>query len=196
MTSLAHGFFEWTDEPPAIAGLSYVPELITASEEAELLHWIDYQPWRTDLKRRVQHYGYRYDYKARTISHDFELGALPAILDHYAARLEAFEKKPDQVIVNEYLPGQGISSHTDCIPCFGPTIASLSLGTPCMMDFVGPEDERHALLLEPRSLLILSDDARYRWKHSIAARKSDRINGDTIKRERRVSLTFRSMILS
>lgn len=45
--------------------------------------------------------------------------------------------------------------------------------------------------LEPRSLLILKDDARYQWKHGIAAGKSD--NG--VKRQRRVSLTFRKVIL-
>lgn len=198
MTSLGHGFLEWMNEHPTIVGLSYLPDFITASEEAELLQWIDHQPWLTDLKRRVQHYGYRYDYKARTISHELQLGALPDILEHYADQLtgKIFAQKPDQVIVNEYLPGQGISSHTDCIPCFGPTIASLSLGAPCMMDFVGPNDERHAFLLESRSLLIISEDARYRWKHSIAARKSDRIHGNTIKRGRRVSLTFRSVVLT
>ncbi|PZP85944.1 MAG: alpha-ketoglutarate-dependent dioxygenase AlkB [Azospirillum brasilense] len=186
------------NEPPAIAGLRYLPDFITASEEMELLHWIDQQPWLTDLKRRVQHYGYRYDYKARNISRELQLGALPEQLEHYTVKLaeNLFANKPDQVIVNEYLPGQGISSHTDCIPCFGPTIVSLSLGSSCVMDFEGPEDDRHTLLLEPRSLLLLSDDARYRWKHSIAARKSDRIHGSTIKRERRVSLTFRSVILT
>ncbi len=198
MTSLAHGFFEWMNEPPAIVGLSYLPNFISPSEEAELLHWIDEQPWRTDLKRRVQHYGCRYDYKARTISRELKLGTLPYLLDGYAQKLagKIFAHKPDLVIANEYMSGQGISSHTDCIPCFGPTIASLSLGSACLMDFIGPNDERHVQLLEPRSLLILSNDAPYRWKHSIAARKSDRIHSDIVKRERRVSLTFRSVILT
>jgi alkylated DNA repair dioxygenase AlkB len=45
--------------------------------------------------------------------------------------------------------------------------------------------------LESRSLLILTCDARYKWKHGIALRKSD--NG--VKRQRRISLTFRKVIL-
>lgn len=47
------------------------------------------------------------------------------------------------------------------------------------------------IYLEPRSLLILKDDARYKWKHGITSRKSD--NG--VKRQKRVSLTFRKVIL-
>jgi alkylated DNA repair dioxygenase AlkB len=34
---------------------------------------------------------------------------------------------PDQLIVNEYEPGQGISAHIDCGSCFDDTIAILSL---------------------------------------------------------------------
>ena len=47
------------------------------------------------------------------------------------------------------------------------------------------------IYLRPASLLILKGDARYKWKHGIAARKSD--NG--LKRQRRISLTFRKIIL-
>lgn len=39
-----------------------------------------------------------------------------------------FPKIPDQVIINEYQPGQSIAPHIDSVPCFGETIASLSLG--------------------------------------------------------------------
>lgn len=46
-------------------------------------------------------------------------------------------------------------------------------------------------LLQPRSLLILSDEARYLWKHGIMPRKHDLYDGYVIERKRRVSLTFR-----
>lgn len=45
-----------------ISGLTYIPNFITATEHDLLLPQIDQQPWLTDLKRRVQHYGYKYDY--------------------------------------------------------------------------------------------------------------------------------------
>jgi alkylated DNA repair dioxygenase AlkB len=183
-----------------IAGLTYIPDYITADDAGRLLRYIDDAPWIHDLKRRVQHYGYRYDYKARNITKDSQLGPPPDWLLPLCNQLHAdgyFSRVPDQVIVNEYMPRQGIAAHTDCVPCFGGVIASLSLGTACVMDFTQPQPERKVpVLLEPESLIILSGDARYVWRHSIAPRKTDRINGTQIRRGRRVSLTFRSVILS
>lgn len=178
-----------------INGLRYIANWITPDEEAALISIIDQQPWITNLKRRVQHYGYRYDYKARNVTHDLYLGALPEWLVSLAERLVTeglFKNIPDQVIINEYIAGQGISPHIDCIPCFGETIASLSLGSPCIMDF-SKDSEKHALTLEPHSLLILSGNARYAWQHGIAGRKTDKHDGKTIHRTRRLSLTFRNV---
>jgi alkylated DNA repair dioxygenase AlkB len=79
-----------------------------------------------------------------------------------------FTEIPDQVIINEYQLGQGISAHIDCVPCFADTIASLSLGSPCVMDFAHSKTgEKSSLLLEPYSLLVLSGDARYVWQHAM-----------------------------
>lgn len=83
---------------------------------------IDAAPWRTDLKRRVQHCGYRYDYKARQARREDYLGPLPELFQQLAERLTAeghFQTVPDQVIVNEYQPGQGISAHIDGQPALG-----------------------------------------------------------------------------
>jgi alkylated DNA repair dioxygenase AlkB len=183
---------------PIISGLTYIPDYIDAPTEALLIQTIDAQPWITELKRRVQHYGWRYDYKARSVTNDLRIGALPDWLQHYAVRLQQaglFSEIPDQVIINEYQPGQGISSHIDCVPCFADTIASLSLGSPCVMDFTHSETcEKLSLLLEPCSLLVLSGDARYVWQHAIAGRKTDRYNGQIIQRTRRISLTFRKVL--
>jgi alkylated DNA repair dioxygenase AlkB len=164
------------------------------------LHLIDQQPWLSDLKRRVQHYGYKYDYKARALSKEAYLGLMPQFLIDLCQKLYKgghFNAKPDQVIINEYLPGQGISAHIDCTPCFKDIIASLSLGSDCIMVFIQPQTrEKQSLFLEKGSLVVLSDKARYEWQHAIPARKSDNINGNKIIRERRVSLTFRHTILS
>jgi alkylated DNA repair dioxygenase AlkB len=192
-------FEEATPIAPTIAGLSYIADYIDESTEAALLEIIDSQPWMHDLKRRVQHYGWRYDYKGRNIASDLRIGQLPDWLQSYAVRLQQgglFAETPDQVIINEYQPGQGISAHIDCVPCFDDTIASLSLGSPCVMDFThSKSDEKSSLLLEPRSMLVLTGDARYIWQHAIAGRKTDRYNGQIIQRTRRVSLTFRKIIL-
>lgn len=182
-----------------IQGLQYIPTFISAEEETELLRQIDGNPWLTELKRRVQHYGYRYDYKARHVDPDMYLGPLPDWVQPLNQRLlEAryFPAIPDQLIVNEYEPGQGISAHVDCVPCFGPVVCSVSLGSPCVMLFTSVSDEEEAsMLLEPRSLLVMSGISRYGWKHAIPARKTDKISGRIIMRQRRVSLTFRSVVI-
>jgi alkylated DNA repair dioxygenase AlkB len=174
---------------PDIPGLQYLPDFITEDEEKALVEDIDQRPWLNDLKRRVQHYGYKYDYKARTVD-DSYLGPLPDWLMPITQKLPF---KPNQAIVNEYLPGQGISAHVDCVPCFDGTITSLSLGAGAVMQFTNRQ-ERHDLYLEPRSLIILSGPVRYEWTHAIPARKSDVVDGFKIERDRRISLTFRKVI--
>lgn len=181
-----------------ISGLDYIPDYIDAMTEAELIKTLDEQTWLSDLKRRVQHYGYKYDYKARGITQELALGPIPSWLVALCDRLYAegiFSKRPDQVIINEYLPGQGITPHTDCVPCFGKTIASLSLDSPCVMEFTD-ENRKTSMLLEPCSLVILKGEARYKWQHAIPQRKTDNWNGQKLVRGRRISLTFRTVILS
>lgn len=181
------------NEPIDIPGLTYITNYITVEYENELIALIDSQKWNLDLKRRTQHYGYKYDYTARSVNASYYLGEKPYWVDELCSKLGSdriFIEKPDQVIINEYMPGQGIASHIDCVPCFAGTICSLSLGSGCIMD-LSWGDIKRCINLDPRSLLILKDDARYQWKHGIAARKSD--NG--VKRQRRISLTFRKVIL-
>ncbi len=183
----------------AIPGLHCCSNYITDEEQRRLLEIIDQQPWLTDLKRRVQHYGYRYDYKARMVTPELYLGPLPNWLMPLAMRLHhegLFSALPDQAIINEYLPSEGISAHVDCVPCFGKEIASLSLGSACIMEFTHPHHAKQTWVLEPCSLFVLSGAARYEWQHCIPARKSDVIDGSKINRTRRVSITFRKVILN
>ena len=99
--------------------------------------------------------------------------------------------------MNEYVPGQGIAPHVDCEPCFEDTVLSLSLGSDCVMDFSRVRDnETKSLLLERCSLLVMTGESRYDWRHGIAARKTDVWKKQMIERGRRVSLTFRKVILS
>jgi len=84
---------------PDIKGLSYIPDFISHDEECALIEVIDQQPWLSDLKRRVQHYGYKYDYKARSVTKGAYLGPLPDWLQSIVNRLKdqsIFEQLPDQ----------------------------------------------------------------------------------------------------
>lgn len=55
-------------------------------------------------------------------------------------------------------------------------------------------DERKLVHLPPRSALLMSGDARYKWEHMIANRRTDTVNGTVIPRKLRVSLTLRTAL--
>lgn len=177
-----------TDDVPPIPGLAYIPYYVTEHEERQLVAAIDTEPWDTSWDRRRQPYGASYGKQT-------EAGrAIPPWGVALARRMheEGLSERPfDQMLVNEYLPGQGIAWHRDYDP-FDRTVVSLSLLAACVMDFRPIKTGRRAsLLLQRRSLLVLSDAARYDWEHGIARRKNDRWHGIVIPRARRLSVTFR-----
>jgi alkylated DNA repair dioxygenase AlkB len=102
----------------SIPGLLYVENFINEAEES---------------------YGYKYNYKARSIDREKDyLGPFPDFGGKVARRLVRkgyFETLPEQLIVNEYLPGQGISAYIDQPVIFGEKVASLSLGSNTVMIF-------------------------------------------------------------
>jgi alkylated DNA repair dioxygenase AlkB len=179
-------------------GAGYISAFISQAEENGYVKLLDDGQWGGELKRRVQHFGHRYDYKARAVTPDAYLGPLPDWLEYLGNRLVTagyFDALPDQVIANEYLPGQGISAHIDCEPCFNDTIVSLSLLSQCEMVFREKDSGvKLSPILEPRSAVVLKDAARYKWTHEIPARQSDIIAGNKVERMRRISLTFRKVI--
>ena len=61
------------------------------------------------------------------------------------------------------------------------------------MDFESPNGEKIEVLLEARSLAVMTGKSRSEWTHTIAKRKSDLIGGLRRLRGRRVSLTFRTL---
>jgi alkylated DNA repair dioxygenase AlkB len=177
-----------------IDGLTYQSDLLTEAEQQLVLATVDQMPWNDLLKRRVQHYGYRYDYKERSVDYSMHLGELPAFAKAVSKKLldaNLIKEVPDQVIVNEYVPGQGISAHVDCEPCFKDTIVTVSLGWAYEMEFIR-QKQVIKMMLEKGSALVISGVARYQWMHQIRARKKD--NG--VERQRRISLTFRNVILN
>ncbi|XP_022976811.1 alkylated DNA repair protein alkB homolog 8 isoform X2 [Cucurbita maxima] len=165
-----------------IPGLYLLHDFVTAKEEEELLLEVDARPWNNLAKRRVQHYGYEFCYQ-----------------------------------VNEYPPGVGLSPHIDTHSAFEGLIFSLSLAGPCIMEFrrytegtwhkcpssidLKMENSvndsnylRRAIYLPPRSMLLLSGEARYAWHHYIPHHKIDMVKDSAIRRgPRRVSFTFRKV---
>jgi alkylated DNA repair protein alkB homolog 8 len=123
----------------------------------------------------------------------------------------------DQLTVNDYPLGVGISPHIETHSAFDDTIAALSLGSSAVMIFrrstststsynsnseegdeVGDGGvilEQKALLLPPRSLLIMKGEARLAWAHYIPHRRTDYLaSGKDLPRgPRRVSFTYRKV---
>ena len=185
---------------PTVHGLYYFPRFLDEHAQRGLIECIDSNPWRADLERRVQHYGWRYDYRTKSVTRDMNLGPLPYWVDQVAARLYnetgLFDRVPDQAIVNEYQPGQGIALHADR-QCFGDTVATLSLGDDWEMRLrpvsaTAKEDRR--IMLVRGSVLVLTADSRSRWMHGIDKRRTERSAVGQRDRTRRLSLTFRTML--
>ena len=175
-------------------GAVLVPALVTPAEERRLLQRIAEAPWMTDIGRRVQHYGFNYDYRGS--GPPVPAAPFPRWAEVMADRLAPwFEGAlPEQCIVNEYQVGQGIGMHADHAQ-FGPVVASLSLADDWPMRFRPrsvrpyardglPGDE--VVVLPRCSALVLAGPARTAWMHGI-----DRAAGRG--RAVRVSATFRTL---
>lgn len=126
-----------------VPGLWVEEDLLSEHEERAMLAAVAEGEWSSALKRRVQHYGYTYSYKSKSISLEDRLGPLPPwcapVLAKLAARgLQGF----DQMIVNEYTPGQGIARHVDSPTAFGPCVVSVSLGSDAVMTFTNKESSK------------------------------------------------------
>nr|XP_027193482.1 alkylated DNA repair protein ALKBH8 homolog isoform X4 [Cicer arietinum] len=203
----------------------YIRYSVLQPNPQDLLQAVDSRPWNCLAKRRVQHYGYEFCYDIRNVNTKRCLGELPSFLSPTLERISscpAFKNADsivlDQLTVNEYPPGVGLSPHIDTHSAFEDLIFSLSLAGPCIMEFrryedgaqlprvasstvtkvESPEDGsnfiRKAIYLPPRSLLLISGEARYAWHHYIPHHKIDKVNGRVIRRaSRRVSFTLRKV---
>lgn len=106
-----------------------------------------------------------------------------------------------QLILNHYIPPQGIASHIDLPHRFADGILLLSLGSGIGMKFRRSGDE-HRLYLPRRSVLILSGEARWEWEHGIDEAYGDWVldtghqGGSSVRsrfvpRQARTSITIR-----
>ncbi|XP_020958809.1 alpha-ketoglutarate-dependent dioxygenase alkB homolog 6 isoform X2 [Arachis ipaensis] len=188
----------------------YIPDFITDSEQSFLLNNIYGAPaskWKLLKNRRLQNWGTMASYflyirfpcaNCVDCGVVHEKGLLPQPLPPWLTNLtqkiseesELFPSAINHVLINEYLPNQGIMPHQDG-PAYFPVVAILSLGSPVVMDFTpharfkldpqdvngndsDGEDKRlddnylpFSVLLMPRSLLIFKDKAYSDYLHGI-----------------------------
>jgi alkylated DNA repair dioxygenase AlkB len=173
------------------AGLQYWPEFISADDERRLIAMIKdlpLQPFQFGAyegKRRVVSFGYHYDYSARRLE---QAEPIPAWLQVPAAKIEGFRGLAPgligHVLCTEYDVGVGIGWHRDK-PHFD-QVFGLSLGSPCRFRFrrkSGARWQRFTLDAGPRSLYLMTGEARHIWEHSIPGVEQPRY-----------SITFRTMV--
>ena len=119
----------------------------------------------------------------------------------------------DQMIVNNYVPGDGLKPHVD-LHAFADGVAVVSLQSAVVMDMYPPMvcgggggmeyETSYPVWLAPGDVLFLSGDARWRWRHGIAKRRNDpprgwspiansSSGGAWVERGFRTSVTLRAM---
>ncbi|KAH8550398.1 hypothetical protein BGW37DRAFT_83957 [Umbelopsis sp. PMI_123] len=186
-----------------IAGLTVIDEFVSPEEEIYLVQCCDERVWsglgispNPELKRRTQQYGHIFSYQYRKVLQ--ELGPLPDFVTPVLTRIDDknLSPSPNHLLVNEYEAGQGIMPHTDAPSIFGAVILSLSLLSACVMKFTNVVTGHTVdVLLPRRSMLVMTDEARYNYKHSISKDVIETLSdGTTVERSRRVSFTFRQII--
>jgi alkylated DNA repair dioxygenase AlkB len=156
-------------------GFRYEENLITDEEERGLLEALgplDLKPFEFHGhigNRRVTSFGLKYNFSRRAVE---TASDIPPFLAELLPRVASFARyEPDafrQVGVNEYRAGAGIGWHKDK-PEFG-VIVGLSLGRPATMRFRKPQGKtwkRVSHQVQPRSIYILTGEARTEWEHSI-----------------------------
>ncbi len=183
------------------SGLTYIPNFLTQPQAGQLMNTLIESPAWTGVtsaptSRQVIHFGYTYGYHGEGLWPTTPIpGPLMEPLAGILDRADSPIQKPDQLIVNRYLPGQGISPHIDNARLFGETVTCLTLGSGCEIIFtrgVGEGIESYCLYVEPGSLYIMSGPSRYQWAHSIAGNKTDYVLGKRVTRGTRISLTYRT----
>ncbi|WP_341896691.1 alpha-ketoglutarate-dependent dioxygenase AlkB [Sphingobium sp. YR657] len=176
--------------PPLLPGLGYGPDLVSAEKEARLIDRINrapltpfrFQQWTG--KRLTCSYGWSYDFEHGRFGPTDPLPDWLVPLRDRAARFAGLGADSlAQALLIRYDPGAGIGWHKDR-PVFE-HVVGISLGAHTSMRFrrrTAKGFERRAVRLAPRSIYVMSDEARDDWEHSIAGMD-----------EPRWSITFRSL---
>jgi DNA oxidative demethylase len=179
------------ERPPAPSGLVYQPDLITQTEEQQVLGVLEAMEFHPvtmhgqTARRTVRHFGLDYGYESWTLEPTDPLPDELAWLQERAASLADLDPREfAQILISRYPPGATIGWHRDA-PMFGAKVVGVSLAAACRMRFQrGKGDPRQVaeVTLEPRSGYVLAGAARSAWQHSIPPTKA-----------LRYSITFRTL---
>ena len=118
----------------AVPGLFLYHDFISESMEQELMAEIDSQTWVVDYNRRLQYYGYRNELQAPYSLIQIPIPMPPLVyeLSQNLVAQNIISLQPDQVIINEYAPGDGLRPHKDK-NYFENQICDVNLHSGCIM---------------------------------------------------------------
>jgi len=186
---------------PGVDGLRVLTNFVSEQQEHAILAALERFEPDESLKRVTWHFGRRYDYSDSLVVRKTDVPAIPDEFTELGRKLVevgSFAEDPSQVIVNQYLASlsrkDGIAAHRDRADCFGPAVATISLLESWVMRFTRGSHEAVDVVLPRFSCAILSGPARYDWQHGIQPRQYDRVGGTRVRRNRRVSVTFRTIV--
>jgi len=172
-----------------VNGFTYHPDFLSTTEADQLLRNIASLSFRTEtfrgmtLKRTMVCYGSDYITARRSARNPAP--PIPEFLtpvrDRAAGVAGVDASTLMQAIIWRFPPKAGIDWHVDN-PSFGPVVCGVSLGSTAVMHLekAGTKVRQR---IDPGSLYIIQDEARYEWKHKVDAIKDERF-----------SITFRSMM--
>lgn len=119
----------------------------------------------------------------------------------YALLFPSVPTRARQAIINLYQPGEGITPHVDLLGRYGDGIMGISFSSGSVMRFDEAEapNRRWDAYLPERSIIVMTEDARYKWTHGIEKKKKDLVLSGAegsawIERGTRMSVTFRWLL--
>jgi alkylated DNA repair dioxygenase AlkB len=175
--------------PVLPAGFVYEPEFLPQSEEESLVEQIsrlsfqDVRMHGVVARRRVVQYGFNYSFDSARLSAG---DTVPPFLLPLRDRAARFAARPaadfSEALITQYPPGAAIGWHRDAPPF--DVIVGISLLSACRfrlrrIDRTGSPVE---ITAAPRSVYLLSGEARTEWQHHIPP-----------TRALRYSITFRTL---
>mmetsp|Transcript_17191 Transcript_17191/g.30711 ORF Transcript_17191/g.30711 Transcript_17191/m.30711 type:complete len:280 (-) Transcript_17191:1-840(-) len=186
---------------PRVPGLHQVKGFLSAAEQAAVIHFAQGMGWLSSPE---------------TYNQAMMFGELPGWLkptlqsaSQHAVQLwphTITRREPlfNQLIMNLYQPGEGITPHVDLMR-FQDGIANISFLSSCVMGFrgvstggeaSGEQDEAYEVLLEPGDLLLLHGSARYEYTHGIRRCREETWGAErrSVTRALRMSLTLRCLV--
>ena len=193
------------DPIPETAGASRSNECFSEEEEALVMSFSadENHQWLSEGHRTMLHFGLRYNPESKEVE-PFEPTPPEFIraigLRAFSACAQVLPSSllcPNMWSLARYEPDSGLRSHVD-VPQLGPYVLDGSFGSGAEMAFEPRPlhgstlfKKRQKVFLKSRSLLLISGEARDKWKHQIRARDYDTVDKRCIPRDSRVSLVFR-----